>query len=349
MELKRNYNLDLLKIVSIFFVVILHYNNPSMGGLLAGAQPGTTNFFIAYFTEIITIVACNLFVLISGYFLCKNNEIKIRKIVDIIILLVFYGVVIYIISIFRGLTVFNSETLKSMFLTIDDRWFINVYLLLYILHPYINKIISNINKKQHIMLILICVFFFSLWSSILEPQGILNLNSFVSDNGYGITNFVMLYFIGAYIRLYHDNKKINKLFLLAIYICLTSLGTVIFYKYPNAIGYNFIINIINSVIVFLFFKNLSLSKGKIISKFAECTLAIYIIHENSFIRVYIYRNIFASSSFYSSPSLLFNMMYTCLGILLICVIIELVRKLVFKLTVNKLIDKSSSLNKVISI
>lgn len=32
MELKRNYSLDLLKIISIIFVIILHYNNGAMGG-----------------------------------------------------------------------------------------------------------------------------------------------------------------------------------------------------------------------------------------------------------------------------------------------------------------------------
>lgn len=349
MELKRNYSLDLLKIVSMFFVIILHYNNGSMGGLLANVQTGTPNYFIAHFTEILTIIACNLFVLISGYFLCKSNKIKIRKLVDIIILLFFYGIMIYAICICTGLTIFNKKTLKSMLLTIDNRWFINIYILLYLLHPYINKIISNINKKQYTMLIIICIFFFSIWSSILKPKGILNLSSFVSDGGYGITNFIMLYFIGAYIRLYYDDKKINKLILLIIYICLSLLGTFIFYKFPNAINYNFIINIINSVIVFLIFKNITISKGKIISKFAECSLAIYIIHENSFIRVYLYRNIFASSSFYNNYFLLINMTYTCVGILLICATIEFVRKFLFKITINKLINKSKYLNKIISI
>ena len=88
---------------------------------------------------------------------------------------------------------------------------------------------------------------------------------------------------------------------------------------------------------------------KIISKFAEYSLAIYIIHENSFIRVYLYRNIFLSSSFYNSSFLLINMAYTCIGILLICATIEFVRKTLFKITINKLIDKSKYLNKIISI
>ena len=349
MELKRNYSLDLLKIVSIIFVIVLHYNNGAMGGLLSNTQPGTSNYFIARFTEILTIIACNLFVLISGYFLCKSNKIKIRKIVDIIILLVFYGIVIYAVSIFTGLTVFSKETLKSMFLTIDNRWFINIYVLIYILHPYINKVISNINKKQHTILIMICIFFFSIWSSIIKPQGILNLNTFVSDNGYGITNFIMLYIIGAYIRLYYNDKKMNKLILLVIYICLSLIGTFVYYNYPNAISYNFIINVINSVIIFLIFKNIKITKGKVISKIAECSLAIYIIHENSFIRSYIYKNILASSSFYDSSFVLINMIYSCIAIFITCAIIEFIRKFLFKITINKLIDKSEILNKIISI
>ena len=50
-ELKRNYNLDLLKIVSIIFVIILHYNNGTIGGLLLNTKPGTLNYFIARFSE----------------------------------------------------------------------------------------------------------------------------------------------------------------------------------------------------------------------------------------------------------------------------------------------------------
>ena len=349
MELKRNYSLDLLKIVSIIFVIILHYNNGGMGGLLLNTQPGTSNFFIARFTEILTIIACNLFVLISGYFLCKSNKIKIRKIVDIVVLLIFYGIVIYAVSIYTGLTIVNKDTLKLMLLTIDDRWFINIYVLLYILHPYINKIISNINKKQHTILILICVFFFSCWSSVLEPQGILKLNTFVSDGGYGITNFIMFYFIGAYIRLYYDNKKMNKLVLFIIYIYLSLLGTFIYYRFPDAIRYNFIINVINSIIVFLIFKNIKITKGKTISKFAECSLAIYIIHENLFIRRDIYINIFKSSLFYDSSFLLVNMIFSCIAIFIICAIIEFVRKYLFKMTINRLIDNSKFLNKIILI
>ena len=350
MELKRNYSLDLLKIISIIFVIVLHYNNGRIGGLLSNTQPGTSNFFIARFTEILSIIACNLFVLISGYFLCQSNKIKIRKIVDIVILLLFYGIIIYAVSIFTGLIIFNKKTLKLMLLTIDDRWFINIYVLLYILHPYINKMISCINKKQYTMLILICVFFFSIWSSVLlKPKGMINLNTFVSDSGYGITNFIMLYLIGAYIRLYYDNKKMNKLVLFIIYIALSLLGTFIYYNFPNAKNYNFIINVINSIIVFLIFKNINITKRKIISKFAECSLAIYIIHENLFIRRFIYRNIFLSSSFYNSSFLLINMICTCISIFIICAIIEFGRKYLFKVTINKLIDKNKLLNKIISI
>ena len=348
-ELKRNYSLDLLKIVCIIFVIILHYNNGDMGGLLSNTLPGTLNYFIARFSEVLTIIACNMFVLISGYFLCNNNKIKIRKIVDIVLLLLFYGIVIYVISIFTGLTIFNKETLKLMFITIDARWFIDVYILLYLLHPYLNKIISNISKKQHTILILIFIFFFSVWSSILKPHGILNLNTFVSDGGYGITNFVMLYFIGTYIRLYYDNKKINKLILFILYIFLSLLGTFVYYSFPSAINYNFIINVINSIIVFLIFKNIQITKGKIISKYAECSLAVYIIHENLFIVSYIYRNIFKSPSFYDSSFLLIHMISSCIAIFIICSLIEFVRKYLFKKTINKFIDKSKYLNKTISI
>ena len=68
MEVKRNYSLDLLKIVSMFFVIILHYNNGNMGGLLDNVQTGTSNYFIAHF-----MTTFNLYIHLHIFLLEHHN------------------------------------------------------------------------------------------------------------------------------------------------------------------------------------------------------------------------------------------------------------------------------------
>lgn len=347
---ERNYGLDLLKVLAIAMVVLLHYNYGAMGGLLNIQDQTLTNYHIAHTTECAAIIACNLFVIISGYYLCKSNQIKVRKIVDIIFLLVFYGVAIYIIAVFKGWTVVNSISIKTLLLTIDSRWFIDIYILLYILHPFCNKLIKNLSQKNFKRLIYICIFFFSIWTSIIVPENIINTMQFVQDGGYGIINFIMLYFIGAYIRLYKDNMKVNKLLIFLLYIILVFIDEKISTKYAQPFSYNFIINIVNTIIMFLIFKDLNIKKGRnLITTISSTTLAIYIIHENGYISKRIFVEIFKTPQFYYSNLLIPHMLGTVFAITTVCAIIELIRKRIFKKTVDKLLDKSKHLNKIIEI
>ena len=70
----RNTNIEILRILSILGVIILHYNNENMGGALAYTSDLALNKFILLFFECLSICSVNLFVLITGYFMCHNNN-----------------------------------------------------------------------------------------------------------------------------------------------------------------------------------------------------------------------------------------------------------------------------------
>ena len=92
------------------------------------------------------------------------------------------------------------------------------------------------------------------------------------------------------------------------------------------------------------FKNIKITKGKLISKIASCSLAAYIIHENSFIRCFIFIEIFKENMFYNSKWLVIHQLVTCVCILLICTIIELIRRYIFDKTINVILDKFKLIN-----
>ena len=62
---QRNYGIDLLRIISMFFVLILHCYG--QGGIIYHATQGTIQYKFSWMIEIIAYCAVNIFALISGY------------------------------------------------------------------------------------------------------------------------------------------------------------------------------------------------------------------------------------------------------------------------------------------
>lgn len=327
----RKSNFELLKIVSILMVILLHYNNSRMGGALGNVIKGSFNYYLVNFTESLCIIAVNLFVLITGYFSYKKDKIKVSKVINLFYQCIIYGILIYFILVLFDKIVINKASLLKLRDTIFDRWFILIYSILYLLIPYINKIISSINKNQYKVLILISTIFFYIWPTIYK-------NTTIKDSGYGIVNFITLYFIGAYIAKYQD-KKIHKYITIPVYILCAIITTYLACNTKiNAYAYNQIFNLIGAVSLFLTFKNINIGSNKIINKLASYTLSTYIIHENSLLVSILYKNIFLTTKFYHRKLIIVNMSYTVLGIFIMCVLIEYIRRLLMK-KIDKGIDK----------
>ena len=62
---QRNYGVDLLRIVSMFMIVMLHFLGH--GGLLSSVEEGTANYRAAWFLETIAYSGVATFASISGY------------------------------------------------------------------------------------------------------------------------------------------------------------------------------------------------------------------------------------------------------------------------------------------
>ena len=62
---ERNYGIDLLRLVSMLYVVILHVLG--QGGVLGAVAEGSAQYQIAWFLEVWSLCAVNIFGIISGY------------------------------------------------------------------------------------------------------------------------------------------------------------------------------------------------------------------------------------------------------------------------------------------
>ena len=266
--------------------------------------------WLFYFSNLILQTAVN------------KNSIKLRKIIQLYLIMIFYGVILTIIG-----GILNSNHVLSIKFAIQilensfSQWFVVIYCILYLFIPFINRLLSELSKRELQTLILINFLFFSLWPTIFT-------NVTVSDSGYGIINFLLLYLIGYYIRIYHDNN-LKKWMYLVVYIVFAFITSGFSLITGRAWNYNSIFVMISSVAIFMLFKSINIPHSKLINKVASYTFMVYLIDVNSPFNLFLYRKLFHNNDYWNSNLMIINMIISIIGIYVICLVIEAVRRILF--------------------
>lgn len=93
----------------------------------------------------ISIVAVDVFVLISGWFSIKP---KTKSICSFLFQIAFLQILSYAVFVSAGFVEFSKESFKDlMMLKPFQGWFIKAYLLLYIISPVLNTFVENASKR----------------------------------------------------------------------------------------------------------------------------------------------------------------------------------------------------------
>lgn len=345
--MKRNIGLDILRIIAMFMVVFLHVLGK--GKFISNAN-NEEYYRVMLLLETICIVAVNCYVLITGYFQVKS-KFKVKKVIKIWIKVVFYSIVIYgILLLFGQVKISIKDCIKS-FLPIltNEYWFVNCYILLYILSPFINKLIESLNKKEFQKLLIILLIVFCAFTSILPSSF-----TFDKTGGYGIIWFIVLYLVGAYIRLYvnfnYENRKnlIGFFLISAFNYLLILIMEYICGKFQvmnmsaKLLKYNFITVFLASVFLFSYFKNMEAKNSKIInivSKIASLTFGVYIIHEQVVLRGILYLDILNLDRVWNNALQFIIVPATAIVIFLICMLIERITQNTIQKWIYNILEK----------
>lgn len=280
-KLERNSNIELLRIILMFMVILLHFNNSEMGGAFNYAENKPLNSFILYFLESLSICAVNCFMIISGYFLAYNKSVKFSKILDLLFIVVLYKLFDFALSIILGLKSFSIKSFVACF--IPSNYFAIFYIITYIFSPFIVIVFDNISKKlQNILLILLLLIFVCLPTciDIIGNIGV-NLNSIspISTNGngagYTVVQFLIMLVVGMYLR--RNEIKGNPFVLLSIYIISSLIMTIFIKHFSSLYNYCSMFTVINAVCLFLLFNRLHFS-SKIINFISKSVFSIYCLH-----------------------------------------------------------------------
>ena len=87
----RESNFELMRIISMFFIVFFHFLVIT-GGNLINTTTGYTQIFFQ-FIAILIVVHVNSFILLTGYFQ-YNKKMKLKKVFDLLLMAWMYKVVI---------------------------------------------------------------------------------------------------------------------------------------------------------------------------------------------------------------------------------------------------------------
>lgn len=221
-KIKRYENIDLLKTIAIFMVIVLHSGLLHINFIELKSVATYIEFAIRLIMEGVPI-----FIIVNGFLIMnKKFDFKkhLRKTLNIFVLLIIWSFVYVIISslIFNN-SIDIKNILKEVITTnISSKytgilWFLQSLIALYLLFPVI-KVLHDSNKKiYNFLFIIVTIFtiginFLSLINNIIEFKtgwsGITYLLSYISKfniitNGY----FVFYFMLGGYIFENKENLK----------------------------------------------------------------------------------------------------------------------------------------------
>lgn len=329
-NIQRQSNIELLRIVSIFFVLIGHAFGVVLGMPDANdidASPTTS--FLRILLGAAALGGVNIFVLISGWFGIHPNKRGLAKLIYQVFFLL-WG--IYAVALLLDKTDLSLSGLKVSLGIYDGYWFVMAYLGMYLLSPVLNAFAESASKRQFQILL---IGFYSFQCYYCWIMGMVNY-----FNGYSITFFCSLYLTARYVRLYPVKVlerrpwAIYSIITLFLAICAT-VGIRLVGSPLKLLRYDNPLEIVASVCFLLGFLKIKL-QSRMVNTLAKSCFAVYIIHFNPFVFPYFRMGVEWIDHNCNSGVFVITIFLYLIAIYLICSIIDSLRLLSWNIVLRKI-------------
>lgn len=295
----RATGLELLKFIGIFLIVICHvvstlgsdklqligYNDYFLNIALPSKN---IQHFILGMLSYSGILGNAIFLISSIWFLLDKEKTNGQKIFRMVCEIWFISVVWLLVTIcFTDINLTKDYIKQSLMPTYHfNNWFLTYYIVLSLIFPFLNIIIKNINKRQHLIISIVLFICY-----IVLPFK----RSFPFANE--LILWISVYFIIGYFKTYCidicNNTKLNRIILISNILIqfLLILGANII-SLSNIDKFIPLTNWLNNFNVFIYiiaFSAINIYRNKqlhsnIINYLASFSMLIYIIHENLIFR-----------------------------------------------------------------
>ena len=343
-NLNHDYGLDIIRIIAMFFVILVH-STTFYGFIDEGIH--SFGLFLAGIGRYLSFACVPLFIMLTGY-LSLNKTPTLKYYVKLLRILIEFVICAIVVALFRRLYLHDTMSIGAFLKGVlrfsfpNYSWYINMFVGLYCLAPFLNYILKAIPQNYVITLVIVLLFLFSF--PIASPYW---------EDAYPL----MYYFFGALIRVNKDNIKVKKIYLIAIIIIVTLLQTVqVKYQFIPVLNVNNHYNVgcvVLSVCIFLLFcnktsnsKNATLKKSlRIIANASLSTFLVSSIFETLTMQ---YFSKLALTSFSEKlPYLLYLTPLKFIASVLVAIIINIVAIYIYKLFIlllNKITKNKYNFN-----
>lgn len=279
----RLSNIELLRIISMFLVMLVHSMEGSLG------RPNTEELasnpmdvICRVNLETFGLVCVNVFVLISGWFGIKPS---LKGAIKFIYQCIFMAIIIVTFLAVSNLEL-SLKTFAKDLCSPKNWWFVYAYFILYIMSPILNTFVENSDRKAFRNILIIFFTFQTIYGFLYD------LPYFA--NGYSPLSFLGLYLLSQYIHKYEPKfSKISCMasggIYLGISVGLSVLMCLVLWLLPWKglvarlfdwyVCYTSPLNILASVMLLLCFSKMHF-QSKLINSIAASSFAVYLLHNH---------------------------------------------------------------------
>ena len=333
---KRRYSgIELFRLISILGIIGSHiYGDLTEKTGLSWFNSNTYIVFSGIFCFSVTG-----FILISGYF---GLHASYKKLFRLNLIISLYGILNYFILLPNSDFSWKGFLLACVPILTRKNWFFTCYFALVLISPYLNMLIEHLSKKEMQRMLIMLVLIFCVFP--IYPEFGITL-----DGGKGIVQMVITYMIGRYLKLYGMSCKAENKFCQAGIMLVLIIGAnfVLTFLAGHGIRWmssdNSILTILYAVFVFQGFQTMKW-QNQIVNKFASCSMAILML-ERAIRPVFVQQmDIYQH---WNSKLLFVIIIGTSICIMIICSIIEIVRKLILTGAENVIVNITAKIWKKI--
>lgn len=324
----RSSNLELLRILCMLLIIGDHITG--QGGIANySTLPSSFAFCLIGCGS---RIACSVFILIGGWFLCEQPY-KTRRPLSLWLSLWLYTVPVTLLCKLTGMDVsFGALRWAAFPASTRQLWFISDYLLLLLCVPLLNRVLRGLSRPAHRGSLAVLAVPLLIYPTVFGGDGV------VSDTAW---MFLYEYLLVAYLRRYPDNRLTrllqNRAAALALGVGLplanTSVRAVLETRgltdgkafqyisyYRTALGA--LPNLLAALALFYLFKSLDLGHRRWINALSGTTLGVYILHQVPAFRDFLWNGILQTQAHHGSVG---YTLFAILAVFLGCAAVDAAR------------------------
>lgn len=204
--------------------------------------------------------------------------------------------------------------------------FVSAFLVFFLLIPFLNILVENMDKRQHLLLMALLFFLYTFLSTV--PVFSVSMNY--------VSWFCVLYVYSSFMRLYDFPLKENNgaWLVLSLACVLFSIVTVVAIRYsPSKVSPNWFVSdankfmaLMTAICLFNFFRTMKMPYCRFINMLGATTFGVLLIHANSdSMRDWLWRDMFDNVGHLSVPYFPFRAIGIVLLVFIVCACIDYLR------------------------